>query len=436
LAELGASLLELHGQHAQQALLQLRAQRAALDRFAGIDRGPFVDARRRVAGAEAALAELGGDERSRARELDLCRFQVDEIDSVAPVPGEEELLAAEEELLAAAVQHRAAAAGAASLLADDQAAGDLVARAAALLEGTELFAPLRSRLVDLGAELADCVGELRHLAETIEPDDERLTQVRERRHQLVQLRRKYGDTLAEVLEHRELTARRAEELASHDEARERRLAELDAARDELRAASVALGRARRAAAPQLAEQVASHLGALALPGASVEVHVADTPEHPDAGEAVELRLATNAGVAPGPLSRVASGGELSRVMLALRLVLSEGPPTMVFDEVDAGIGGTAALAVGAALAELGEHRQVLVVTHLPQVAAFAHTQIQISKSQHDEGAITTARPLDGEDRVVELSRMMTGSPDSDTARRHARELLDTVHDQRSGTGAR
>lgn len=436
LGEIGASLLELHGQHAQQALLQPRTQRSALDRFGGIDRTPFVEARRRVTACEAALADLGGDDRTRARELDLCRFQVDEIDAVAPVPGEDEALAAEEDLLAAAVQHRQSAERAAGLLADDGAAGELVARAVAELGEAAPFDAVRSRLVDLDAELSDCAAELRRLADAIEPDDERLAAVRERRHQLVQLRRKYGDTLDEVLAHRDEMARRVEELAAHDEVRERRRAELDAARSALATTAAALGRARRDAAPGLAAAVEAHLADLALPGARMEVGVADTPEHPGAGEAVEFRLAANAGVAPAGLSRVASGGELSRVMLSLRLVLSEGPPTMVFDEVDAGIGGEAALAVGRALAELGADRQVIVVTHLAQVAAFADAQIRVAKSQEADAAVTTARVLDGDERVVELSRMLSGSPDSATARRHAEELLGAVGSTRRQLGRR
>ena len=427
LAELGSSLLELHGQHAQQALLAPRSQRGALDRFAGADRSAFVDARRRVSEATRLLDSAGGDERARARELDLCRFQVDEIDAVAPQPGEDGALTEEEDLLAAAVEHREAARRGVSLLSEEGAAADLVARCGALLGDVAVFDPVRSRLVDLGAELADCTTELRRLAETIEPDDERLARVRERRHQLVQLRRKYGETLEDVLEHRDETALRADELATHDEVREQRVAALGAARIELARTAQELGAVRRSAAPALAEAVEAHLVGLALPGARLEVQVTDTPEFPGAGEAVEFRLAANAGTAPAPLSRVASGGELSRVMLALRLVLSEGPPTMVFDEVDAGIGGEAAVAVGRALATLGDGRQVLVVTHLAQVAAFADDQVLIEKSRSIDEVVTTARVLDDESRVVELSRMLSGSPDSEVARRHAEELLGDAH---------
>ena len=154
--------------------------------------------------------------------------------------------------------------------------------------------------------------------------------------------------------------------------------------------------------------------------------VEDTAALPGAGEDVEIRLASNPGAPPGPLQRVASGGELSRVMMALRLVLSGGPPTMVFDEVDAGIGGEAAVAVGRSLAELGAERQVLVVTHLPQVAAFADHQLRVTKQVDGTVTVTTVEPLDESDRVVELSRMLSGSPGSSTAREHASELLEAA----------
>ena len=183
------------------------------------------------------------------------------------------------------------------------------------------------------------------------------------------------------------------------------------------------GRRPRRGAPSLAAAVGERLDALALGGARVEVAVHDTDELPGAGEAVELRLAVNRGAEPAPLSKVASGGELSRVMLALRLVLSGGPPTMVFDEVDAGIGGETAIAVGRALRELGRDRQVLVVTHLAQVAAFADTQLLVEKSAEGGTTRTSVRRLDDDGRIVELARMLSGQPDSEVAREHAAELL-------------
>ncbi len=214
-----------------------------------------------------------------------------------------------------------------------------------------------------------------------------------------------------------------EALLGTEERRAELTGRIAAATDELAARCRTLGALRRGAAPDLAAAIEAHLVDLAMPGAQVEVAVEDSAQLPGAGESVELRLAANRGAPPGPLARVASGGELSRVMLALRLVLSGGPPTMVFDEVDAGIGGEAALAVGRSLARLGAEHQVLVVTHLPQVAAFADVQVRIHKDGAQSRATTTATVLDEEQRVVEVSRMLSGQPDSSSAHRHAEELL-------------
>jgi DNA repair protein RecN (Recombination protein N) len=292
------------------------------------------------------------------------------------------------------------------------------------------FVSVLARLRDIAAELEDCAAELRQLGESIEPDEERLDQVRSRRQLLVELRRKYGDSLAAVVDYAAEARSRLEELTAHDATLAAYEAELATAVAELQLVCKGIGKKRRAAAAGLAVAVEAHLGDLALAGARIEVRVTDTEELPGAGEQVELRIAVNTGSAMGSLSKVASGGELSRVMLAIRLVLSDGPPTMVFDEVDAGIGGEAALCVGRALAELGSQSQVIVVTHLPQVAAFADEQVLVSKTQGDQVARTTAVVLNEEDRVVELSRMLSGSPDSSTARDHAYELLSSAQGER------
>ncbi|HZA00034.1 MAG TPA: hypothetical protein VE575_14840, partial [Acidimicrobiales bacterium] len=187
-------------------------------------------------------------------------------------------------------------------------------------------------------------------------------------------------------------------------------------------AAAAVAAARRAAAPELAAEVQAHLATLAMPKARVEVAVGGG----DPADEVELRLAANPGTPPLPLSRVASGGELARTMLALRLVLTAAPPTLVFDEVDAGIGGAAAVAVGRSLARLATGHQVLVVTHLPQVAAYADAQVRVAKQSDEATTVAWASPLDHPERVVELSRMLAGQPDSDAARVHAAELLETA----------
>jgi DNA repair protein RecN (Recombination protein N) len=423
LAERAAPLLEIHGQHAQQALLQPRHQRDALDRFAGVDRSELRSARAEVRRLRARLEELGGDERARAREVDLLRYQLEEIDACAPEVGEEERLDAEESLLADAVAHRESGERAAATLLDDGGAADAVAAAVAALSGRSPYEELADRLASLAAELGDAAADLRQAAEAIEPDEERLDAVRRRRQRLVELRRKYGERLEDVLAYAAESRQRLEELTSLEGARAVAEAELAAAEARLADVAVRTGEVRRSAAPRLAAAVEELLAGLALAGSRVEVAVEDTEELPGAGEAVELRIAANPGSRPGSLARVASGGELSRVMLALRLVLTGGPPTMVFDEVDAGIGGEAALAVGASLARLAADRQVVVVTHLPQVAAHADHQLRVAKASSGSTTSTTVEQLDDAGRVVELSRMLSGSPGSGTARDHAQELL-------------
>jgi DNA repair protein RecN (Recombination protein N) len=423
LAEIGATLVDLHGQHAHQSLLSGTVQRGALDRYGHVDLSALVGAKADLAAIDAALADLGGDDRARVREIDLYKFQVDELQRAAiSGPDEDQALDLEEDALADAVAHREAGTGALEALSGDGAASDALAGAVALLAGRPPFADLADRLHAAANELSDITHELRARAEAIDENPERLAEVRARRQLLHELRRKYGASLADVLTYQAEAERRLDELVSHDE----RAAGLDRRRA---AAVVALGQAeaavraaRVAAAPALAAAVQAHLGDLAMGKARLAVEV-DGP----AGDEVRLLLAANLGSPPLPLAKVASGGELARTMLALRLVLTLGPQTLVFDEVDAGIGGQAATAVGAALAALGSSKQVLVVTHLPQVAAFADQQVLVEKS--DDGVRTTAsvRALRATERVVELSRMLSGSPDSAAARKHAKELLEAAH---------
>ena len=425
LSEWGSKLVDLHGQHEHQSLLSPAVQRRALDRFGSIDLTPLNDARRDVADIEARLAELGGDERSRARELDLVRFQVDEIDAAQlEDPNEDERLTAEEDELADAQAHREAASAAVEALAGEGGATDAVGVALAAVAERGPFREIEARVRAAAAELSDAASELRAVGERIDENPERLTELRERRQLLVDLRRKYGDTLAEVLQFADEARARLYELESHDE----RAAALDLARrdalDRVATAAADVGRARRAMAPQMAAAIEGHIADLAMANATVGVSVGDT----DPGDDVAFLLAANKGAPQLPLARVASGGELARAMLALRLVLlstrdDSGPPTLVFDEVDAGIGGQAATAVGRALAAIATERQVFVVTHLPQVAAFATTQIAVTKRDDGATTVATASPLADDERVIELSRMLSGSPDSTTAREHAAELL-------------
>ena len=419
LAEWGRRLVDLHGQHDHQSLLSTPVQRAALDRFGAVDVEPLLLARKAQAEIDAQLAELGGDPRQRARELDLLRFQVDELDAAGlDDPDEDAALELEEDRLGDAAAHQEAVTAALTAVDIDDGAGAGLARAVAALDDRRPFAVEATRLRSLAAELTDIAADLRHAGEQVEQDPERLDEVRARRRLLHELRRKYGEDLGEVMAYRDEVRARVDALADRD----RLAAELDERRaralDAIAAAEHEVGLARRAAAPQLARATQAHLVELAMAKAVVEVSVGDDP-----GDEVTFLLAANAGTPPLPLSRVASGGELARSMLALRLVLSEAPPTLVFDEVDAGIGGTAATAVGRSLAALGADHQVLVVTHLPQVAAFADRQVAIAKGEVDGVVATTSLALDGEARSVELARMLSGSPDSSTARQHAEELL-------------
>ena len=429
LAELGADLVELHGQHAQQWLFRPANQRAVLDRFGDVDLTDLVEARRRVAELEAALAELGGDERMRAREIDLLRYQHDElVDAGLDDPDEDARLATEEETLADAVAHREAGGRSLEVLTEESGVIERLAVAVAALDHRAPYEAIRARLAGVGAELDDVTHELRVAAEAIEEQPDRLEELRARRQRLAELRRKYGETLAAVIEERDSIAARLESLTSYDERAARLGDELGAAGRALDAAARRVGEQRRAAAEPLARAIEVHAAQVALAGARVEVAVDD--ETSPAGDGVELRIATNRGMEPRPLAQVASGGELSRTMLALHLVFSAGPPTMVFDEVDAGIGGSTGTEIGRALARLARDRQVLVVTHLPQVAAFADHQLSVVKG--DDGAMTTTSiaTLDDDARVIELSRMLSGSPDSAVAHAHAGELLDAAASER------
>ena len=429
LADLTSDVIDLHGQHAHQSLLSPATQRAALDEFGTIDLTPLHAARARLTELDAELATLGGDEKARAREIDLLRFQVAELDEAGVVDSDEDVrLASEEAMLADAVAHQEAGQSTLELLRGDDGASDALTRALAALGTREPFDDLTSRLRGLGADLDELIRELRSRTEGIDENPERLHEIRLRRQTLADLRRKYGDDLSEVMAFHAAAERRLHELEDY----ERRAAELDRLReiaaDAEREAASAIGDLRRSVAPDLAGAVEARLRTLAMPNAAIAVEVGDGPEDRP-GDAVKFLLSANPGSAMLPLNRVASGGELARAMLALRLVLSGaggsgGAPTLVFDEIDAGIGGSAGGAVGEALAALGDHHQVLVVTHLPQVAACASRQLVVSKSVRGGATFAEVEVVDGDDRVIEIARMLAGS-DTPAAVEHARDLLDS-----------
>ncbi len=413
-------IIDLHGQHAQQSILQRPAtQRDALDRFAGIDRVPLRDVRADIAAIDAALVDLGGDTTERARQIDLLRYQLDEVvNAQIAGPDEAETLQAKEAVLANAFDHQVAAGQVGDLLGSDGPAAEALGQAAAALPDGPPFTEIAGRIQAFQEELADLAAETRSIGEQTVDDPEARQAVRQRLQMLIELRRKYGPTLADVLVYGDNLQAQLDQLESHED----QVASLTSRREakvaELAKISAKVLAARTAATGKLSKAIEAELSKLAMPNAKVEVQVDG-----EAGDDVMIMLAPNPGLPMLPVGKNASGGELSRTMLALRLVLAGGPPIKVFDEVDAGIGGGTARAVGEALSSLASSGQVFVVTHLAQVASFAGHHIVIDKSTAKGSTTSQARILTADERVVEVSRMLSGSPDSAAAHEHAEELL-------------
>lgn len=426
LAELGEELVDIHGQHAHQRLMTAAVQRESLDSYASIDLTDLREAREAVTQLDAMLAALGGDEKSRARELDLLSFQCAEIESVAIFgPTEDIELAQEEDSLADVVRHQESLWKSSALLSDDGGALEKLGEALRVLGNVTSLESTSQRLHALLAETEDVAYVLRAAAESTEENPERLEFIRVRRQALRDLMRKYGDSLEDVMSFGLDARARLDELTGYAE----RVQELENSKKkalaELRIAQLRVGNERRAAAPSLGVAVQERLRQLAMPNATVQVSVGAAESDP-AGESVVFMLAANPGSAPQPLTKVASGGELARVMLSLRLVLTGDPATMVFDEVDAGIGGAAAVAVASALRELGTAHQVFAVTHLAQVAASAHHQISVSKTVKANKTYGSASLVQAVDRPAEIARMLSGGVADESAIAHARDLLSSL----------
>jgi DNA repair protein RecN (Recombination protein N) len=434
---LGGRLLAFYGQHEHRKLTIAAAQAEVLDGFAGAEhlglRERYEGAYRECARLAAELAELRERDGSRERDLDLYRYELSEIEEVAPDPAEETELAVERERLRHAEGLREAAAGAHAALAgaeeDGGGAASLLAQAEALLQGVAGvdagLDPNSDRLGGLALELADVAAELRDYAEGLASDPGRLAAVEERLDALDRLRRKHGGSVESVLGHAErcrAEIARLEGAGERGEEVEVALREAEARRAKL---GEQLGKGRAKAAGPLEQAVAAELERLAMPGARLEVGL---EPHPDGfglvgAESVSLRLAPNPGLEPAPLRDAASGGELSRVMLALSGFGATATGTLVFDEIDAGVGGKTARAVGERLRALAEARQVICITHLPQVASLASTHFTLEKDVSGERATATVRRLHGEGVVGEIRRMLGADGSDEAATRHARELL-------------
>ncbi|MFL6129750.1 MAG: DNA repair protein RecN [Mycobacteriales bacterium] len=471
LGELAEGVLAVHGQSDQLRLLRPAEQRAALDRYAGEPVAALLDRHRAAYGRWQQLAADLADRTARVRELareaDVLRHGLAEVAAVEPRPGEDVALAAEAEKLARSDALRLAARTAHDALAGDPAdpaAG--AADAAALLGAARRalahesaadpeLAALEKRLDELAYLAADVAAELASYAERTDADPGRLAEVEDRRAALKALTRKYGDrdgTVEEVLGWAAEAGQRLSTLDVSEDALAALAAERDAAGAELTRLAGELSALRAEAAERFGTAVTGELAGLAMPRAAVTVELhrrpatGDTPAvelagkrvavGPDGVDEVEVLLRPHAGAPPLPIQRGASGGELSRVMLAVEVIFAgaDPVPTMVFDEVDAGVAGRAAVEVGRRLARLARDHQVLVVTHLPQVAAYADAHVLVDKADSDGTLVTKSdvRLLDEPGRVRELARMLAGLEGSELGRAHAEELLATAATDRAG----
>ena len=444
-AELTAALVRIHGQAEQERLTEADRQRQLLDRFAGV---PALEPLARYSSLWAEdravrteLAQLRTEAQSRAREIDLLRFGLDEIERIAPASGEDVALAAEALRLQSADDLRDSAESAVQALAgpDDEAGGAL----AMLYAARKVFEPavsrdpaatqLGERLVDASYQLSDLTADLARYLDSLESQPGRLEQIAERRAQLSTLTRKYGTTCDEVLQWAAESAVRLTQLEQSDDRIATLERRVEALTTELASLAGHISRARHEASGRFSELVLSELAALAMPHARLRFEVTSAELAPSGADRVELTFAANPGSELRSLGRVASGGELSRVRLALEVVLAAGHEavTLVFDEVDAGVGGKVAVEVGRRLARLAQHSQVVVVTHLAQVAAFADRHYVVVKA--DDGQVTTSGVVQvaDEDRAVELARMMAGLDTTESALAHAGELVELAASARA-----
>jgi DNA repair protein RecN (Recombination protein N) len=436
LQALGGRMVAFFGQHEHRRLTLASAQLDLLDGFCGRDqlalRARLAAGHARVRELEQELDELRGRAGTRDRDLDLLTFEIEEIEALEPSEEERTALAGERERLRKADSLLAASGGAAEAIAassGDGGVAQLLAECEQLAGTVEGVDPaldeLAGRLAALRIEAEDLGGELRRYADTLEAEPGRLQEVEERLEQYDRLERKHGGSVAAVLEHAERCRAQRDLLEQAEVETERAEAALAAALSERASLAAELGEARREAAPRLAERVREELTALAMEDAAFEVRLEPREEiGPSGAERAELMLAPNPGVPAAAIRDAASGGELSRVMLALMTVAGTGESrTLVFDEVDAGVGGQTARAVGERLRALGESRQVLCITHLPQIAALASGHFRIEKSAADETSLTTVEALAGEGVVEELMRMLGAETSDGAARKHAKQLL-------------
>ena len=436
LARIGNELVDFHGQHEHQSLLRTEKQMELLDEFAGVTplRASLAEVYRKLLDIKGAIAQLDQDERERARQIEFLTHEVKEIDAAQLDPLEEDRLRDRRKIVANAERLFSLSEQAYQALHSEE--NSVVTNPAMLRKSlSELaeidasFKPFVDSLDELQHQLDELAVTLRDYAGTLEFDPGELDAIETRLRLINSLKRKYGDSIAAILEYGEKCKRELAALESHDE----RLADLQQQRDKILSESLAQARKisdkRKRAARELATKVKRELDALGMPKATFEVRVDRRPDEELTAtglDDVEFMFSANPGEPPKPLKDVASGGEISRVMLALKTVLAEADdiPTLVFDEIDAGVGGAMARTLGAKLAEVARSHQVICITHLPRIAATANHHIRVTKESEAGRMVTHITTLDKEERIKEIATLLDGRKLSKISLQHARELLE------------
>ena len=446
LGELASHLLTIHGQNDQLRLMAPEQQMSALDRF-----DPAIAAKlRRYREAYTDWRAVAKDLKERtekrlelAQEVDRLQFALEEIDAVLPQAGEDDELVAtinrlqDVDALREAAETALVAIDGADAVGgvggEEEPASDLIGRAQQALEAAsdQDLRDLGARLGEVAGVLSDVSAELGSYTGSLPSDPEELERLLQRQQEIKALTRKYAPDAAGVVAWRDKAQARLAKIDTSEGAVEKLKAKVAELEGELQRRAAELTKARQKAAERLGAAVTEELHGLAMPKAQLRVQVSQAPYGRDGADAVEILLAPNTGLEPKPLATSASGGELSRVMLALEVILSASSSgaTLVFDEVDAGVGGRAAVEIGRRLARLAHSNQVIVVTHLPQVAAYADTHLHVSKDVGDQAVTSGVAALQPEERIEELARMMAGMDDSDTGRAHAAELFERAQSE-------
>lgn len=436
LAEFAEDLVAVHGQSDQIRLRSLTAQRHSLDAFGGAEVSLALEVYQRnylaYRDLETRLERLHNAGEKDLQRTVFLRSLLAEIDELKPQVNEIEELLEKINRLSNVEGLRSSAAMAHDAFSSEDSldAIQLVAVARKAIESSQdpVLVDLAARIREISTLSAEVSADLASFIASLEADPKQLEQMLSRRAELIAFERKYGKSIQELISEQPAYQAELLDLDSADDQVERLEMQLEAALSQLSHSAGQLSAARKAAASELKERVSQELAQLAMAGATLEISLSPLTDFESHGnDKIEFLLAAHPGAEPRPLGKGASGGELSRIMLAIELVLASSQllPTMVFDEVDAGVGGQAAIQLGKRLKKLAESTQVIVVTHLPQVAAFADRQIRVSKEVSGEITSSSVSVLSDQEREIELARMLSGNPDSEVARQHARELLET-----------